>query len=1188
MAVDVGSAYVSILPDLHDFGSTVRRELEQSLGQAGQSAGEQAGDAISRAIRDSVDQSQQDLNRALSQAGTQAGNQAGDNIAQGVQEGASAGAEAGGKAMMVTLAAAGLAAGAALAVSIGKAMERDSASDKLAAQLGATPDIAKKYGAIAGELYNNAYGESFSDVTGAIGAVVTSFEGMRNASEADIKAVTANAMDFASAFEIDVARAVSVAGTAVHDGLAVDAKGALDLFTVALQNTPAALRENILDAVEEYGTYFTSFGFSGEQAMGILVEAAKKGQFGIDKIGDAIKESQLLMTDIGAKPVQDAYKAIGLDAEKMAASILKGGPASQEAFQKIVTGLLSIKDPNQQAAASLALFGTPLEDMNKEQIPQFLDAISKGAVGMGDVAGAASKMGQTLNDNAATNLESFKRQVESAFVEFLGNKALPVVDKVASVLATTFGPALSGAADLLKTVWEWLVKHQDIVLPLAAALAGMAAPIIAVALAMRLWAAAQAVWTAITTTATAIQTAWNASLFANPIGLVVLAVVGLIAAVVVAYNKIDWFKSFIDGAWKLIKDASIALFDGYLKPAFEWVRAFVMDKLVPAFLWLWQNVIKPAWEGIKVAIDIAWQVIKLIFEALKFYITVIVAPTVLWLWNNVIKPAWAGISAAIDVAWVIIKAIFTAIKWYIDNILTPVFMFLWNNVIKPVWAGIKLAIDIAWIAIRLIWAAIELYIKAVLAPIFMFLWNNVVKPVWDGIKLAISVAWSAIQAIWNTIKWTIENVLAPVFRWLWTNVISPVWNGIKDTISAVWNNGIKPVLDAVGRFISDTVVPAFRRGVDGIKAAWEAVKEAARKPVEFVVNSVINPIVNGFNSIAGKFGIDPVPTIKGFRDGGKVWGAGTETSDSIPALLSRNEHVWTAQEVRNAGGHGVVANMRQLAKQGMLPAFAGGGIVDWITNPVGTAKAKFQPFLDKLGQISHSDFGKMMAEMPRRIFGGILEKVKGWLGFGGDSGDNYGPGPGFPPWPSGPGASRGDSGVWRSVVALIRSTGPLSGSFGNGYRPGDPLWHGSGRAVDWMGYGQDALASFLANRRPLELIHRTATRDYAYTRGRNMGSFNNSLMEAHRNHVHIAMDAGGWLRQGTQLVTHKPRQPDAVLTNGQWADMRATALAAREVLAQATPGQTINVYPQRADFTVPDLEALQARQNALARAGRPR
>ncbi|MFJ2621373.1 phage tail tape measure protein [Glutamicibacter sp. NPDC087344] len=63
--------------------------------------------------------------------------------------------------------------------------------------------------------------------------------------------------------------------------------------------------------------------------------------------------------------------------------------------------------------------------------------------------------------------------------------------------------------------------------------------------------------------------------------------------------------------------------------------------------------------------------------------------------------------------------------------------------------------------------------------------------------------------------------------------------------------------------------------------------------------------------------------------GGSVFGPGTETSDSIPAMLSNNEHVWSAREVRGAGGHGMVERMRALARSGALPAFATGGRVGW-------------------------------------------------------------------------------------------------------------------------------------------------------------------------------------------------------------------------------------------------------------------
>ncbi|MEZ5380166.1 MAG: hypothetical protein R2754_00065 [Microthrixaceae bacterium] len=52
--------------------------------------------------------------------------------------------------------------------------------------------------------------------------------------------------------------------------------------------------------------------------------------------------------------------------------------------------------------------------------------------------------------------------------------------------------------------------------------------------------------------ATAAQWLWNAALTANPIGLIIAAIVGIVATLVLAYNKVDWFKAFVDGAFRLI------------------------------------------------------------------------------------------------------------------------------------------------------------------------------------------------------------------------------------------------------------------------------------------------------------------------------------------------------------------------------------------------------------------------------------------------------------------------------------------------------------------------------------------------------------------------------------------------------------------------------------------------------------
>jgi TP901 family phage tail tape measure protein len=62
--------------------------------------------------------------------------------------------------------------------------------------------------------------------------------------------------------------------------------------------------------------------------------------------------------------------------------------------------------------------------------------------------------------------------------------------------------------------------------------------------------------------------------------------------------------------------------------------------------------------------------------------------------------------------------------------------------------------------------------------------------------------------------------------------------------------------------------------------------------------------------------------------GGPIFGPGTGTSDDIPAWLSNGEHVWTAEEVRKAGGHGAVESLRSMVLKG-APAFATGGRVGW-------------------------------------------------------------------------------------------------------------------------------------------------------------------------------------------------------------------------------------------------------------------
>lgn len=352
------------------------------------------------------------------------------------------------KAGFAGLATAAAAGGAAVAAGLLTALDQEKATDKLAASLGATPKVAEKYAKAAGNLYAGAWGESMEEVTAAIGAVSSSFRGLGQGK--DLERVTAQAMDFATIFEIDVPRATTVASTLIKQGLAKDATDAFDLMTRSAQKVPAALRENVLDAADEYGQFFSTIGFDGEQAFATLTAASAKGEFGIDKMGDAIKEFTILSTDM-SESSKGAFRALGLDAKDMAAAMLEGGDKAGKATGQIIDGLLGMKDPVKQANTAIALFGTPLEDLNVRDIPEFLKSLKKGQKGLGDYEGAIDKAGATLNDNAATNFTSFKRQVSQTFVNLLGGTVIPKVSDFARTLATEAGPAIQKVGDWVRS-----------------------------------------------------------------------------------------------------------------------------------------------------------------------------------------------------------------------------------------------------------------------------------------------------------------------------------------------------------------------------------------------------------------------------------------------------------------------------------------------------------------------------------------------------------------------------------------------------------------------------------------------------------------------------------------------------------------------------------------------------------------
>lgn len=180
-------------------------------------------------------------------------------------------------------------------------------------------------------------------------------------------------------------------------------------------------------------------------------------------------------------------------------------------------------------------------------------------------------------------------------------------------------------------------------------------------------------------------------------------------------------------------------------------------------------------------------------------------------------------------------------------------------------------------------------------------------------------------------------------------------------LAAAWNNQSDAVRNNIGRF------QAARRAFIDTAVAMGVPRAAARnlakalmeipRSVVVKINANADPAlraiaaikaqlasvprsirtdyyVNQINSISrNQAALDAQPRAAG----GPVFGPGTETSDSILVRMSNNEHVWTAREVRNAGGHGAMLAMRSMYQ------FANGGSPDLEAHPVGPSGGKRMP-----------------------------------------------------------------------------------------------------------------------------------------------------------------------------------------------------------------------------------------------------
>jgi phage-related minor tail protein len=1196
VAFQSGTAFVPVMPSFRGFQARVAREAEAGGQRAGQEFGRSFEPAAERSTR---------------------------GLGERLRGGLGKLSDAMGKI--------GAAGGVALGAGLLKAVDASAAQGKLQAQLGLTAKESQRFGKIAGSLYASAYGESIEDVNGAIAAVVSSIDGMRGASDAAVKDMTAKALTLAQVFDIDVSRAVQVVGQLVKSGLVKNATEGIDLLTATLQKVPVAVREDILDALDEYGPFMTQIGIKGQQAFELLAQGAAKGMYGIDKTGDALKEFTIRATDMSAS-TQGAYKTLGLDTAKVTNDLLAGGQRGASAFQLIITKLQGIKNPAAQSQAALALFGTPLEDLSVSEIPKFLQSLDTTQHTLGNTQGAAQRMTDAMGNTAAAKIETFKRSIEQGLTQAAAG-AIPTLEKLAdkagglgvtptgigqAVLAVTgLGIAAKGASIAVNVLTASVRGHSIASLTAAAAtrtyagavnlltgwrnvnaamatnatlMTRLGAAMKAQVLLWRQQAAAQGVSTArviahaaVTKLAAAGTLLWAAAtwvlngamaVLTSPITAVVVAIALLVGAVVLLYKKNETFRNFVNAAWASIKAAVMQAW-AFIKPIFMQIAHVLVNVVGTALRWYWAYV-------------------KFVF-------------TSVW---TIISYAWAGI-----------KLVFNAIVGFLQGPLRIAWIVL-QNTIKVVWIAIQVYIKIAWTLIKGYFNLMKWYVTQVLAPIFKWLYNNVIKPVWNGIRAAISVAWGLIKAIFNAIKGHLSRTLGPAFT-LFKSVAGRAWDGLKSVISSVWNNGIKPAFDKVKSAVH-AVKNAFKTAVDGIGTIWNRLKGIAKTPVNFIIGLYNDGIVNLVNRLAGFAGVKTrLNKIPKFARGGILPGYSPGV-DSLVAAVSPGEAIMRPEFTR-AVGSGFVLRANDVARRsgvegvrrwlggpdamggeglafargGIVPGFAGnyafGGIigrfVDGVKNfTIGNIEKSAKGLLDKVlgGVVPGSGvFRDVLAAIPAWIKDNILKwiksKVTGGVG-----------GPGVQRALQFARAQAGKPYVWGGVGPGGYDCSGFMGAIANAIQGRSPYsrrfttFSFTGADSGPAGFQKNLRSGFTVGVTNAGVGHMAGTLggvnvESSGSQGVHLGpsarGTSNSLFPMHYG---LKFDSGGELPQGATLALHNARRPDKVLSDAQWNSIHAAARGGD------APSTVNNIYARTADFTVRDLDALERKQFARARAGRPR
>jgi hypothetical protein len=542
-----------------------------------------------------------------------------------------------GEKFTASAAVIGAGVGAALGVGIANAMDVEAANDKLAAQLGLGPAEAADMAKVSAKIYSQAWGESTAEVNEAIRGVAQQL-GEIDDEDGGLEGVTIKAMALAQTFDQEVEPVTAAVAQMLKTGLADNATEAFDIITRGFQSGVDKAGD-FLEVLNEYGTQFRRVGLDGQSSTGLIIQALNAGAKDADQVADAIGQfGERALA--GGKPIEEAFKSIGLDAAEMARMIGAGGSQAEKALQMTTDGMRGTKDEQIKLNAATALFGDPGTVMGKALFA-LNPATAEAAAGMETAAGATDRLVSTVGDNAASKIEAFKRKVIGQLTEV--------------------GGVMVG----------WAMEHQSVMQPLGMTFLALAATVLVVRGAMMVYSAVSAVVAGANAVISA--SAWGVIgnwLRMTSIGLMAYARIAGAAVVSAATTAGAWIGSALTsiGTWVL----------AVLRAGAVAVGQFVM---MAARAVVWAAIMAAQW---LIAMGpIGWIILGVIALAALIYTY----------WDQIVawtSAAWGAVWGAVKMAADQIMNFF--ITWMLGGIIWQNWNAIWQGAVM-IWTAI-----VAWLS----------------------------------------------------------------------------------------------------------------------------------------------------------------------------------------------------------------------------------------------------------------------------------------------------------------------------------------------------------------------------------------------------------------------------------------------------------------------------------------------------------